>query len=157
MPAVHTDLWTKLLIVTAFIIAKSWKSSNLNKEKLIICIMVLAYRQDIMFLITLNSWRWFNDKMVQTYLLIKIQYTTLYTDYCLHSCSCLATKLCLTLWWPHGLQPAMLLCPWNSPGKNTGCHFLFQGIFLTQGLNPHLRHCRWILYHWAMREAELIG
>ena len=29
-----------------------------------------------------------------------------------------------------GLQPARLLCPWNSPGKNTGvgCHFLPQGI-----------------------------
>jgi hypothetical protein len=28
-------------------------------------------------------------------------------------------------------------CPWNFPGKNTGvhCHFLFQGIFLTQGSN----------------------
>ena len=38
---------------------------------------------------------------------------------------------------PHGLKPARLLCPWNSPGKNTGvcCHFLLQGIFLTQGLN----------------------
>ena len=25
---------------------------------------------------------------------------------------------------PHGLQPARLLCPWDSPGKNTGvgCH-----------------------------------
>ena len=36
---------------------------------------------------------------------------------------------------PHGLQPARLLCPWNFPGKNTGvsCHFLFQGILLTQG------------------------
>ena len=76
--------------------------------------------------------------MIQTYLLIKIQYTTLYTDYCLHGCSCLAMKLCLTLLWPHGLQPARLLCPWDSPGKNTGagCHFLPQGIFLTQGLNP---------------------
>ena len=32
-----------------------------------------------------------------------------------------------------------LLCPWNSPGKNIGvvCHVLLQGIFLTQGLNPH--------------------
>ena len=30
--------------------------------------------------------------------------------------------------WPHGLQPARLLCPWDSPGKNTGvgCHFLLQ-------------------------------
>ena len=26
---------------------------------------------------------------------------------------------CLTL-SPHGLQPARLFCPWNSPGKNTG-------------------------------------
>ena len=29
---------------------------------------------------------------------------------------------------PHGLQPTRLLCPWDSPGKNTGvgCHFLLQ-------------------------------
>ena len=37
------------------------------------------------------------------------------------------------------------------PGKNTGvkCHFLFQCIFPTQGSNPHLLHCRQILYHWV--------
>ena len=37
----------------------------------------------------------------------------------------------------------------DSPGKNTGmsCHALLQGIFPTQGLNPGLPHCRWILYH----------
>ena len=48
----------------------------------------------------------------------------------------------------HGLWPARLLCPWNSPGKNTrvGCHFLLQGIFLTQGWNPCLLLCRQILY-----------
>ena len=42
----------------------------------------------------------------------------------------------------------MLLCPWNSPGKNTGVgrHALLQGIFLTQGWNPGLLHCRWLLY-----------
>ena len=28
-----------------------------------------------------------------------------------------------------------------------------RGISLTQGLNPHLLHCRWILYHWATRKA----
>ena len=41
---------------------------------------------------------------------------------------------------PHVLQPARLLCPWDSPGKNNGvgCHALLQGIFLTQGLNPQL-------------------
>ena len=43
---------------------------------------------------------------------------------------------------------ARLLCPWDSPGKNTGvgCHALLQGIFPTQGLNPGLPHCRQILY-----------
>ena len=40
------------------------------------------------------------------------------------------------------------LCPWNSPGKNTGVasHSLLQGIFLTQGSNSGLQHCRLILY-----------
>ena len=39
-----------------------------------------------------------------------------------------------------------LLCPWNSPGKNTGvgCHALLQGIFPTQGSNLHLLS----LLHW---------
>ena len=34
-------------------------------------------------------------------------------------------------------------------GKSTGvgCHFLLQQIFLTQGLNPGLPHCRQMLYH----------
>ena len=38
------------------------------------------------------------------------------------------------------LQRARLLCPWDSPGKNIGVggHALLQGIFLTQGSNPHL-------------------
>ena len=50
---------------------------------------------------------------------------------------------------PHGLQPTRLLCPWNSPGKNTGVsgHFLLPRICPTQGSNPSLLHCRQILYH----------
>ena len=32
----------------------------------------------------------------------------------------LVTQSCPTLWGPHGLWPARLFCPWNSPGKNTG-------------------------------------
>ena len=37
--------------------------------------------------------------------------------------------------------------------KNTGvgCHFLLQGIFPTQGLNPDLLHCRQILYHLSQQ------
>ena len=51
----------------------------------------------------------------------------------------LFTQSCLTLWL-HGLGPARLFSPWDSPGKNTGvgCHFLLQGIFLNQGSNPAL-------------------
>ena len=43
----------------------------------------------------------------------------------------------------------MLLHSWDSPGKNTGvgCHFLLQRIFLTQGSNPGLPHCRQMLCH----------
>ena len=49
--------------------------------------------------------------------------------------------------WPAYMSK--LLCLWNSPGKNTRVcsHSLFQGIFLTQGLNPGLPHCRQILHH----------
>ena len=37
--------------------------------------------------------------------------------------------------------------PWDSPGQNTGVGSLslLQGIFPTQGSNPGLPHCRWIL------------
>ena len=37
----------------------------------------------------------------------------------------------------------------DSPGKSTrvSCHSLLQGIFLTQGSNLGLLHCRQILYH----------
>ena len=42
---------------------------------------------------------------------------------------------------PHGLWPTRLR-PWDFPGNNTGVgyHFLFQGIFWIQGLNPCLLH-----------------
>ena len=45
---------------------------------------------------------------------------------------------------PHRRQPTRLPHPWDSLGKNTGvgCHFLLQGIFLTQGLNLGLLNCR---------------
>ena len=40
--------------------------------------------------------------------------------------------------WPHGLYPAMLLCLWDSPGKNTGvgCHALLQGTLPDSGIEP---------------------
>ena len=70
-----------------------------------------------------------------------------------HACSVASSP-----WWPYGLSPARFLCPWNFLGKNTevGCHFLLQGIFLTQRSNPsllYLLHCRQILYHFATWKA----
>ena len=46
------------------------------------------------------------------------------------------------------LQPDGLYSPWNSPGQNTGVGSLslLQGIFPTQGSNPGLLHCKWILF-----------
>ena len=58
-----------------------------------------------------------------------------YTCMCTH----LVTQSCLTL------LSTNLLCPWKT-GKNTGVgsHSLLQGIFLTQGSNPRLLHCKWM-------------
>ena len=56
--------------------------------------------------------------------------------YCLsHQGSC-PKKVLVTQLFPTLCNPMdCSLCPWNSPGKNTGvgCHSLFQGAFLTQG------------------------
>ena len=64
--------------------------------------------------------------------------------------SVLVPQSCLTLCDP------MLLCPWNSPGKNTGVgsHSLLQGIFPTWGLNPSLLHCKQILYHLSHQRSR---
>ena len=61
----------------------------------------------------------------------------------------MGTVLCLAGFnslLPSELWPAKFLFPWDFSGKNTGvgCHFLLQGIFLTQGSNPHVLS----LLHW---------
>ena len=58
----------------------------------------------------------------------------------------------------NSLQPHGPYSPWNSPGQNTGvgCFSLLQGIFPTQGLNPGLLHCRWILYQLHHKESPRI-
>ena len=51
--------------------------------------------------------------------------------------------------WLYEPQTARLLCPCDSPGKNTGvvCHALLQGIFPTQGSNP---------WHWQEGSLPLV-
>ena len=52
------------------------------------------------------------------------------------------SQSCQTLWL-HGLNS-----PWDSPGQSAGVgsHSLLRGIFLTQGSNLGLLHCRWTLH-----------
>ena len=66
----------------------------------------------------------------------------------------LVTQSCLTL-PPRELQPSRLLCPWNSPGKNTGVdsHFILQGLFPIQGWNLGLLHCWQTLYCLSHQES----
>ena len=63
---------------------------------------------------------------------VRLPYTV-----CVHVLSCFShVPLCVTPW----TVAHEALCPWNSPGKNTGVgfHAVFQGIFPTQRWNPHL-------------------
>ena len=55
--------------------------------------------------------------------------------------------------WPHSLYS-----PWNSPGQNTGVGSLslLQRIFPTQGSNPGVPLCRWILYQLSHKGSPRI-
>ena len=57
---------------------------------------------------------------------------------------------------PRGLWPTMLLCPWDSSGKDTGvgCCFLLQEILPTQGLNLGLFHCCRFFTLWTISETD---
>ena len=61
---------------------------------------------------------------------------------------CLVAQSCPTVCDPLDYSPPGSSVHADSPDKNTevGWHALLQGIFTTQGLNPGLPHCRWILY-----------
>ena len=85
---------------------------------------------------------------------------------CVHVCVCVCVRACVCTCvfrcsvmsdslQPHGRPPTRLLCPWNSPGNNTGvgCHFLLQGIFPTQGSNPSLL----CLLHWQVDSLPLVS
>ena len=74
----------------------------------------------------------------------------LYVRLCV--CSVVSNSLQL-----HGLQPTRLLCPWDSPGKNTrvGCHFFLQGIFLTRDGTGSPGLAGGFFTIWTTREALL--
>ena len=76
---------------------------------------------------------------------------------CLHAQSLVCVRLLATPWTVACQVPLSM----GFPGKNTGvgCHFLLQGIFPTQGLNPGLLYCMQILYHLSHQgsPSDLLG
>ena len=71
---------------------------------------------------------------------------------------CLVAQSCLNLWdlmdcvlWDSSIHVDF---PDNSTG--VGCHALLQGIVPTQGSNPGLPNCRWILYHLSHQGSPRI-
>ena len=79
-----------------------------------------------------TSMPWFQSKGPASLLLF------VHTLLCCH----LFSKMRLTLWNPMDCSPPGSSVQWDFPGKNSeaGCHFLLQGIFLTQGSNLYLLH-----------------
>ena len=71
---------------------------------------------------------------------------------------CLVAQSCLALCNTMDCSPPGSSVHGDSWGKNTGvgCHALFQGIIPTQGSNPGLPHCRWILYHLSHQGSRRI-
>ena len=79
-----------------------------------------------------------------------------YIDVC--ACVCVSRSVMSHSLRPQGLYPARLLCPWDSPGTNTGvgCHSLLQEIFPAQRLNLGLLHYRQILYRLSHQGSPMI-
>ena len=105
--------------------------------------------------LTTSNLPWFMDLTFQVHL----QYC------CLQSCKTLFSPP-VNQWvvqpWPTLCNPMdcslsiSFLHPWNFPDKSTGagCHFLLQGIFLTQGLNPGLPYYRQTLYRLSYQRSH---
>ena len=74
----------------------------------------------------------------------------------------LVAQSCPTLWNPMECSPPDSSVHGILSRQEYWSHSLLQGIFLTQGSNPGLLHCRWILYHlnqgrhfWDGLEADV--
>ena len=80
-------------------------------------------------------------------------YMSMYVCRFIYICAVLSCFSVLNFLQIYGPQSSRLLCPWDSPGKNTevGCHFLLQGIFPTQGWNL----CLLRLLHWQVGSLPL--
>ena len=73
-------------------------------------------------------------------------------------CCYLVTKSCPAFCDPMGSQGVACKAPlsmgFSSKNTEVGCHFLLQGIFLTQGWNLGLLHGRRILYQLSYQGSH---
>ena len=90
---------------------------------------------------------------IQTSWSTKMRHRMKCKDSRLKNVKALVTKPCPTLCDPMDCNPPGSSAHGASPGKIIGvdCHALLQGIFPTQGLNPHLLS----LLHWQMGSLPL--
>ena len=80
-----------------------------------------------------------------------------FIGHCIHSYAGISHSVVSDSLRPHGLKPSGSLCPWDSPGKNTGVdgHSLLQVIFPIQGSDPGLLHCGYIFYCLRHKESPI--
>ena len=77
----------------------------------------------------------------------------------LGTCFCIPESLFFSpVKWKLLSRVWLFVTPWTSPGQNTGVgsFSLCQGILPTQGSNPGLPHCRWILYQLSHKGIRLL-
>ena len=70
-------------------------------------------------------------------------------------CVCEVALIISNSLWPHGLEPANLLCPWDYPGKNAvvGCQLLLRGSSQTGDWTQVSCIAGRFFTIWATREA----
>ena len=112
-----------------------------------VCMCVFMYVCTYLWHVYIHMYMCVHDECVCMYLCVCIcsvyihMYLRVFIYVCMGVCVCMCsiTSNILQL---HGLQPASLLCPSDSPGKSTGmgCHFFIQEISPTQGSNLRLLH-----------------
>ena len=104
----------------------------------------------MVFLFFSSRYQYFPNKRCPIALCGPIKIKIILNLECMHAKS---LQSCLTLCNAMDCSPARLLCPWDSPGKNTavGCCALRQGIFPTQESDPRLLR----LLHWQVGSSPL--
>ena len=106
---------------------------GLGVRELWICYLLCGLRQVTLFISCLPG-----EMTISIPTLLDLALKELVAQLCLTPCDAMDCS-----------PPGSSVCPWDSPGKNTGVssNSLLQGIFQTHRSNPGLLRCRQVLYH----------